>query len=164
MIYLTEEERKMSVEELVEKIAVLQNLIQDKEGIDSQNLLNDLNYLFRRGMALRKYHVEEIFGTTSLAEQFPDLITISGSYLYTGTDKLRAQMTGVDYKPQLLNIGAEDIRTMILGGEKLATKTINALPPGPMDIPQYVHGLKSGILKHDIRGYYVDPKVDIEDL
>lgn len=164
MMALTEEEKNMSAESLEEKISLLQELLKEKSKTESHDLLDGLGYLFRSGMALRSYQAEEIFGTKHLEKDCPELVKKTPRYLYVGTGLLRDQITEVEYQPALLNVGAADIRKMILNGEDLAANKINALPSGPMGLPQYAHALKSGILKHDIRGYYVDPKYNIEEL
>ena len=121
----------------------------------------DLYYLFRPGMELRKKHVVELFNTDILELLHPDLIEKNDLYFYRGTEKLKSQLDDNPFKFNISNfmMAAPDIHKMFLEGKKLKAGELNKLPdssePG---VSQIAWAFKTGFLKHSSQGFYFDPK------
>lgn len=154
----------MNIEEIDKQIEELQRKRQSitLEGLD--DTISKYNYLFRAGMALRKYHIEELFNTTDLPNLYPDLFENTDNYLIRGTPKLRDQIKTIPRTYPFFKIAAADINRMLKEGEPLNTAKINSLPKGPNGTSQSINAMVAGILKYDDRGYYLDPKVNKEEL
>lgn len=124
-----------------------------------KKLTPDLYRLFRDGMALRKLHVKEIFGTEVLELLYPDLIQISKQYAYEGTEKLKSQIEEpIKYDFDLFRKESSDIYYMLKDKKTLKASMLNKLPKAENGKTQIVNALLSGVLKIDTRGYYFDPE------
>ena len=122
-------------------------------------LTPDLYYLFKDGMALRKLHVKEIFGTDVLELLYPDLIQISKQYAYEGTKKLKDQIEEpIEYDFDLFRNESSDIYYMLKVKKTLSASTLNELPKAKNGKSQIANALLSKVLKIDSRGYYFDPE------
>ena len=124
-------------------------------------LTEDLYYLFRTGMELRKKHVVELFNTDILELLHPDLVEKNDLYFYRGTEKLKSQLDNQSFKFNIpmFKMGASDIHKMFLDGKKLKAGELNKLPDSPKPgMSQMAMAFTTGFLKHSSQGYYFDPK------
>ncbi len=125
----------------------------------TQKLTPELYYIFRDGMALRKKHVEDIFGTSILDRAHPNLITKSKQYAYEGTDLLKQEVPDeLDYDFEQFKTDSPDIYYLFKTDEDLSATVLNNLPRTGDGKEQTSHAFLSGVLKIDTRGYYFDPE------
>lgn len=126
---------------------------------DIQFYLEEEDYLlFRKGMGLRKYHMEAFFGSMDIMNIEAEFLTYGTGHLVIATDKLLEQMPHrINYNPATFMRASRDIYEMVINGEKLNAQTIRDLPTNPVSEEQFVAAMRSGILMHDSRGYHVDP-------
>lgn len=125
----------------------------------TRKLTPDLYYIFRDGMALRKKHVEDIFGTSILDRVHPNLITKSKQYAYEGTDLLKQEVPNeLDYDFEQFKTDSPDIYYLFKTDEDLSASVLNNLPRTGDGKEQTSHAFLSGVLKIDTRGYYFDPE------
>lgn len=125
----------------------------------TRKLTPELYYIFRDGMALRKKHVEDIFGTSILDRAHPNLITKSKQYAYEGTDLLKQEVPDeLDYDFEQFKTKSPDIYYLYKTDRDLSAAVLNNLPRTGDGKEQTSHALLSGVLKIDTRGYYFDPE------
>lgn len=124
-----------------------------------QKLTPELYYIFRDGMALRKKHVVDLFGTSVLDKALPNLVTKSKQYAYEGTEFLKQEVPEeLDYDFEQFRTNSPDIYYLFKTDEDLSATVLNNLPRAKDGREQTTHAFLSGVLKLDTRGYYFDPE------
>lgn len=114
--------------------------------------------LFREGMALRKYQIELLFGSTHILQIEQDKLVTGDDYLIRATESFIEQANNkVEYSPMQFIKASPDIYEKFKNDQKLNAKELRELPLNLMNNNQIAEALRSGILKHDSRGYYIDP-------
>lgn len=112
-------------------------------------VLNDeTKYLLRRGMALRKKHLEILFGFFVSEKTHPKYIRKNAYWLYRGVDP-DVEVPKYDYT--LFKVGARRIHDFYIQDPKqtVPASVINNFRDGEIRA-----AFLSGYLKHDMRGYY----------
>lgn len=111
--------------------------------------LNDYTcFLLRKGMVLRKKHLELLFGPYINDKTRPEYIKRVQGSSYTG---VKQDVTVPEYNYLLFKIGAPKIHNFFIQNPKqtLPASIINGLSDVEVRAAFY-----SGYLKHDSRGYY----------
>lgn len=103
-------------------------------------------YMFRRGNALRGYLIKDIFRKGEI-ENNPHLVEKTHNSQYIGTEYLKEIVGEVPYNIEYLKTYAPNLYTQFIKGEKSNAER-----------KELAHGIISGILKVDSRGFYFDPK------
>ena len=115
-------------------------------------------YILREGMALRKKHVIEIYGSPILDLAYPNLVKRVYQGMYQGTDELKESIPNNEfYDLDRLQVKAPDVYYLIEHGLEPEIKYFEKMSPTDNGKPQEIEAILSGFLKHDTRGYYFDP-------
>lgn len=125
-----------------------------------QRFLKEEDYiLFREGMILRQHHIKRAFGNTDILVIEENLLRVTDQYAVVATDKLLERMPdSFEYYPELLVRESPDILELYLNGEDLVGSVLNNLPKNDFGRDQIIQAFRSGVLKYDTRGYYLDRK------
>ena len=126
--------------------------------MEFRKLEPELYNIFRDGMALRKKHIIEIYGSPILDMAYPNLVKRVYQGMYQGTDELKESIPNNDfYDLDMLQVKAPDVFYMLEHDIEPGMKYFEKMSLSEDNKPQEIEAILSGFLKHDTRGYYFDP-------
>lgn len=126
--------------------------------MEFRKLEPELYYILRDGMALRKKHIIEIYGSPLLDLAYPKLVKKVYQGMYQGTDELKESIPNNEfYDLDRLLVKAPDVYYLLEQEIEPGVKYFEKMSPSEDGKPQEIEAILSGFLKHDTRGYYFDP-------